>query len=133
MIDQPEIIQIHPKDAFLLNINVVGQGLFNRIKVKNSLKENNVVYIMQNFIEENGFSTIVCTENGYAIGYISKPIDDILNNLIYAERYVYGVIKQISDDLNNISISLYLSYKDVEDGVSNVLDLLSRTKEQYIQ
>lgn len=133
VIDQPEIIQIHPKDAFLLNINVLGQGAFNRIKVKNSLKENDVVYIMQNFIEENGFSTIVCTENGYAIGYISKPIDDILNNLIYAERYIYGVIKQISDDLNNISISLYLSYKDVEDGVANVLELLSRTKEQYIQ
>lgn len=133
VIDYPEIIKIHPRDAFLFNINVLGENEFDRIKVQDSLKENTVVYIIQNFNDENGFSTVVCTENGYAIGYIQKPIDDILNNLINAERYVYGVIKQVSDNLDNITISLYLSYKDVEDGVSNVLELLSRTKEQYIQ
>ena len=74
-----------------------------------------------------------CTANGYIIGYVEKPLDDMLGNLIRAGRYVYGMIKKISDDLYDITMSVYLSYKDVEDGVSDVLALLSKTKEEYIQ
>ncbi|MBE6062835.1 MAG: DNA-binding protein [Clostridium butyricum] len=130
---KPETIQINPKDTFLLDTNILGEDEFNRAKIQALLNENAVTYIMNNPIEKSTFSTVVCTSNGYIIGYIEKPIDDILSNLIQSERYVYGVIKEISDDLSYIHMSLYLSYKDVEDGVSDILALLSKNKEKYIQ
>lgn len=130
---KPKTIHIHSKDAFLFDTNILGKDDFNRTKVQNSLKENSIMYIMKSPIEEKDFSTVVCTANGYIIGYIEKPIDDILNNLINAERYVYCVVKKISDNLDDISVSLYLSYKDVEDGVSDVLALISKTKDYYVQ
>ena len=88
---------------------------------------------MRNPYDDDRYSTVVCTANGYIIGYVEKPLDDILGNLIRADRYVYGMIKRISDDLSDITMSVYLSYKDVEDGVSDILALLSKTKEEYIQ
>lgn len=131
MIQHPETIQIHPKDAFLSRTHVVGEE-FNRRKVQSVLKENTVVYIMKNPYDDR-YSTVVCTSNGYIIGYVEKPLDDILYNLICADRYVYGMIKKITDDLSDITMSVYLSYKDVEDGVADILALLSKTKEEYVQ
>ena len=131
MVQHPETIQIHPKDAFLSRTHVVGEE-FNRRKLQSVLKENTVVYIMKNPYDGR-HSTVVCTSNGYIIGYVEKTLDDILYNLICADRYVYGIIKRITDDLSDITMSVYLSYKDVEDGVSDILALLSKTKEEYIQ
>ena len=133
MIQHPETIQIHPRDAFLSRAHILGEEEYNRTKVQSTLKENNVVYIMRNPYDDDRYSTVVCTANGYIIGYVEKPLDDILGNLIRADRYVYGMIKRISDDLSDITMSVYLSYKDVEDGVSDILALLSKTKEEYIQ
>ena len=131
--ERPKTIQINPRDAFLSRAHVFGGEEFNRMKVQSLLKENTVVYIIRNPYDYDRYSTVVCTANGYIIGYVEKPLDDMLGNLIRAGRYVYGMIKKISDDLYDITMSVYLSYKDVEDGVSDVLALLSKTKEEYIQ
>lgn len=128
-----KIIAINSRDTFLCNVNILGEDEFDRIKIKKSLKEKMIIYIDKNPIAENDFSVVACIENGYVVGYIEKPIDSILNNLIQAKRYVYGIIKQVSDNYNNINVSLYLSYKDIEEGVSDILSLLSKSDEQYIQ
>lgn len=128
-----EKIQIHPQDAFLIDSEVLGNDVFDRIKVQSMIQENNLVYIVQNPSEDDDYSSAVCLENGYVIGYIGKPIDDILGNMIKSGKYIYGKIKNINDDLSVIDISIILSYRDVEDGVSNILSLLAKVKEQYVQ
>lgn len=127
-----EKIKEHHRDTFLIDLNILGENVFERIQVQNMIEENKNVYIVEN-IDEEEYSTVVCTENGYAIGYIEKPLDDIMANLIKSGKCVYGKIKEVSDDLSNIKISLYLSYIDVENEVSTILSLLTKVRESYIQ
>jgi len=48
-------------------------------------------------------------------------------------KYLYGIVKEISDDYNHINIEIYLSYKDIIEEITNTLSLLSSGKEDYLQ
>ncbi|MDO5515907.1 MAG: DNA-binding protein [Clostridium sp.] len=132
-VEPPERIQLHPKDTFLIDSEILGNDVFDRTKVESLIQENNIVYVVENPSEDEEHSSVVSMNNGYIIGYIEKPVDDILGNMIRSGRYIYGKIKNIDEDLSEIKISIFLSYRDVEDGVSDVLSLLSKVKEEYVQ
>ncbi|WP_242867593.1 HIRAN domain-containing protein, partial [Clostridium saccharobutylicum] len=98
------------------------------------LSENDTVFLIKESNNLNGEKRIqVVTTQGYIIGYIPKEDNVVLNNLINNGKYIYGSIKEITNNYEYIKIDLYLSYKDVMDEITSTLSLLSRTKEEYLQ
>ena len=73
------------------------------------------------------------TTNGYVIGYVPKENNLIFKNLMDKGKYLYGKIKEISDDYNHINIEIYLSYKDIIEEITSTLSLLSGEREHYLQ
>ena len=71
----------------------------------------------------------IITTEGYVIGYVPKENNLIFKNLMDKGKYLYGKIKEISDDYNEINIEIYLSYKDVIEEITSTLSLLSGGKE----
>lgn len=127
-----EKVRANPRDAFLIDLELLGEESFERFEVQHMIVESNMVYMAEN-VTDDDYEAVVCLGNGYAIGYIEKPIDDIVVNMIRSGKYVYGKIKEVDDDLSSIKISLYLSYMDVANDVSNTLSLLTKDKGAYIQ
>ena len=127
-------IEEHTKDIYLNNIYVAGINYVDISEVYNKLMEGNMLYLKRDINnEEDSNSTLISTIDGHVIGYIPKESNLILKNLMDKGKYLYGKVKEISDDYQNINIDIYLSYKDVIEEITNTLSLLSSGKEDYLQ
>lgn len=125
---------IHVKDIYLNSIQVTGTNYIDMSEIFDKLSENDTVFLIKESNNLNGEKRIqVVTTQGYIIGYIPKEDNVVLNNLINNGKYIYGSIKEITNNYEYIKIDLYLSYKDVMDEITSTLSLLSRTKEEYLQ
>lgn len=127
-------IDPHVKDIYLITLNVAGTSHVDMSEIYNKISENNIVYLKREFDnldDENAIEVI--TGEGYVIGYVPKESNIILKNLLDRGKYLYGKIKNISEDYSNISIKIYLSYKDVIEEITSTLSLLSGEREYYLQ
>ena len=127
-------IDAHVKDIYLININIAGTNYIDMSEIYNNLLEDDMLYLKRepnNAYDSNAIEII--TIKGYAIGYVPKENNFILKNLMDKGKYLYGIVKEISDDYNHIKIEIYLSYKDVIEEITSTLSLLSGGKEYYLQ
>ncbi|BCZ46015.1 restriction endonuclease [Clostridium gelidum] len=127
-------IDAHVKDVYLINIDVAGTNYIDMSEIYNKLLEEDMLYLKRessNAYDPNAIQII--TTEGYVIGYVPKENNLILKNLMDKGKYIYGKIKEISDDYNHINIELYLSYKDIIEEITSTLSLLSGGKELYLQ
>lgn len=127
-------IDDHVKDIYLINTNISGTKYIDMSEVYNKLLEEDMLYLKRDPNNEYDSNAIeIITIEGYVIGYVSKENNIILKNLMDNGKYLYGKIKEISDDYNNINIDIYLSYKDVVEEITSTLSLLSGEREYYLQ
>ncbi|MCE5222314.1 MAG: HIRAN domain-containing protein [Clostridium sp.] len=127
-------IDAHVKDIYLININIAGTNYIDMSEIYNNLLEDDMLYLKRepnNAYDSNAIEII--TTNGYVIGYVPKENNLILKNLMDKGKYIYGKIKEISDDYNHINIEIYLSYKDIIEEITSTLSLLSGEREHYLQ
>ena len=127
-------IDAHVKDIYLINIDIAGTKYIDMSEIYNNLLEDDMLYLKRepnNAYDSNAIEII--TIKGYAIGYVPKENNFILKNLMDKGKYLYGIVKEISDDYNHINIEIYLSYKDIIEEITNTLSLLSSGKEDYLQ
>lgn len=127
-------IDIHVKDIYLVTVDVAETNYIDMSKVYNSLFVKDVVYLKREYDNSYDSNSIqIITTEGYLIGYIPKENNFILKNLMDKGKYLYGKVNEINDDYSNISIKIYLSYKDVIEEITNTLSLLSGEREEYVQ
>jgi len=103
-------------------------------EVYKKLLEDDMLYLKRernNDYDSNAI--IIMTTEGYVIGYVPKENNIILKNLMDKGKYLYGKIKEISDDYSDINIEVYLSYKDIIEEITGTLSLLSGEREHYLQ
>ncbi len=127
-------IEEHTKDIHLSNIYVAGINYVDISEVYNKLMEGNMLYLkreINNSYDSNAI--LISTVEGYVIGYVPKESNLILKNLMDKGKYLYGKIKEISDDYQSINIDVYLSYKDVIEEITGTLSLLSGERKSYLQ
>ena len=127
-------IDVHVKDIYLININIAGTNYVDMSEIYNKLLEEDIVYLKRepnNVYDSNAIE--IMTTNGYVIGYVPKENNLIFKNLMDKGKYLYGKIKEISDDYNHINIEIYLSYKDIIEEITSTLSLLSGEREDYLQ
>ena len=127
-------IDAHVKDVYLININIAGTSYIDMSEVYNKLLEEDMLYLKTEPSNEYDSNAIVIiTTEGYVMGYVPKENNLILKNLMDKGKYIYGKIKEISDDYNHINVEIYLSYKDIIEEITSTLSLLSGGKEFYLQ
>ena len=128
------IIDAHVKDVYLINVDIAGTNYIDMSEIYNKLLEEDILYLKREPNNEDDSNAIeIITTDGYVMGYVPKENNFILKNLMDNGKYVYGKIKEISDDYNHINIEIYLSYKDIIEEITNTLSLLSGGKEHYLQ
>lgn len=133
-IDENMNIDAHVKDIYLTSVNIFGTNYIDMREICNKLFEDDIVYLKRDYNNEYGQNAIeVITTEGFVIGYIPKEDTLILKNLMDKGKYLYGKIKEISEDYSTINIQIYLSYKDVIEEITNTLSLLSGEREDYLQ
>lgn len=127
-------IDPHVKDIFLFNINIAGTEYVDMSEIYNKLLEDDILYLNRepNNVYDSNAIAIITTE-GYVLGYVPKENNTILKNLIDKGKYLYGHVKEISDNYNSINVDIYLSYKDVVEEITSTLSLLSGEREYYLQ
>jgi hypothetical protein len=127
-------IDEHVKDIYLCNIEVAGTSYVDMNEVHNKLLEDNMLYLKrENNNVYDSDAIVIITPEGYVIGYVPKENNFILKNLMDKGKYLYGKIKEISDDYSDINIEIYLSYKDIIEEITGTLSLLSGERDQYLQ
>lgn len=128
------VIEPHVKDIYLVTTNIKDTYKFDASPIYNRLIKEEMLYLIldkDNPYSKNAIQTV--TTDGYVIGYIPEEYSVILANLLKNEKYLYAAIEDFSKDYKNITISVYLSYRDVIDEITTTLSLLSKEKEQYLQ
>lgn len=133
-VDDNMHIDPHVKDVYLITLRSAETSLIDMSEVYNKMHEDDIVYLIRdlsNIDDQNSIEII--TTFGYVIGYVPKDNNIVLKNLLDKGKYLYGKIKEISEDYNNINIKVYLSYKDVIEEITSTLSLLSGDKEHYVQ
>ncbi|EHJ00208.1 HIRAN domain-containing protein [Clostridium sp. DL-VIII] len=127
-------IEPHVKDVYLITFNVSGTSNFDMSEVYNRIFEDDILYLKRKTDDyEDQNSIEIITIDGYVIGYVPRESNVILKNLLDKGKYLYGKIKEISEDYNSIKLKIYLSYKDVVEEITSTLSLLSGEKELYLQ
>ncbi|WP_459477151.1 HIRAN domain-containing protein [Clostridium saccharoperbutylacetonicum] len=127
-------IDIHVKDIYLITVNVSGTRYIDMSEVSSKLFEEDLIYLKREYDNPyDSYAIRVITKEGYIIGYIPRENNYILKNLMDKGKYLYGKINEISEDYNNISIKIYLSYKDVIEEITSTLSLLSGEREHFVQ
>lgn len=127
-------MDIHVKDIYLTTLDVAGTNYIDMSEVYGTLFAHDILYLKREYDNSYDPNAIqVLTTEGYVIGYIPRENNIILKNLMDKGKYLYGKVKEINDDYSNISIKIYLSYKDVIEEITNTLSLLSGDKEVYLQ
>lgn len=124
----------HVKDIYLSNIKIAGTNYVDMSEVYSKLLEGDMLYLKRE--RNNAYdlnAIIIMTPEGYVVGYVPKENNIILKNLMDKGKYLYGKIKEISDDYSDINIDVYLSYKDIIEEITGTLSLLSGEREHYLQ
>jgi hypothetical protein len=133
-VDDNMHIDAHVKDIYLVSINIAGTYYIDMSEISNKLFEDDMVYLRREVDNEYDPNAIeIITTEGYVIGYVPKENALILKNLIDKGKYLYGNIKEISEDYSIINAQIYLSYKDVIEEITNTLSLLSGEREDFLQ
>ena len=91
-----------------------------------------MVYIIQD--ESDGEDNVfITTDKGIVIGTLPLSIKGIIKNMMDKGKYFYGKVEFISDDYQEINVSVVMSYKDVLDDIGDTLMLLSNENNEYVQ
>lgn len=128
------LIEEHTKDIYLSSIFIAGVNYLDISETYNKLIEGSILCLIRepsNPYDPNAI--LISTVEGHVIGYIPKETNIILKNLMDNGKYLYGKIKEISDDFNNINVDIYLSYKDIIEEITGTLSLLSGERKSYLQ
>lgn len=126
-------VKPHAKDIFLTTTKVEESEEFDLTVVENKLRNGLLVFLKrdrENYNNEN--SIMVLTDNGYLIGYVSNEYNYILKNLMDWGKILYGKINNVSDDYQQIEISIYLSYEDVMREVKDTFDMVTDQSIGYL-
>jgi hypothetical protein len=127
-------IEEHTKDIYLENIYVAGIKYVDISEAYTKLMEGTMLYLTRepnNPYDSNAI--LISTVDGHVIGYVPKESNLILKNLMDKGKYLYGKIKEISDDYEDINVEIYLSYKDIIEEITGTLSLLSGERKSYLQ
>lgn len=127
-------IEEHTKDIYLENVYVAGIKYVDISEAYNKLMEGTILYLTRepnNPYDSNAI--LISTVDGHVIGYVPKESNLILKNLMDKGKYLYGKIKEISDDYEEINVEIYLSYKDIIEEITGTLSLLSGERKSYLQ
>ena len=125
---------VHVKDIYITSVKISVNNKYNCSSLFKSIQEDDIVYLVREL--DNGYDSstvLVTTDKGVVIGKIPVYLEEILKNLIDKGKWFYGKIEDISDDYEEFSIGVILSYKDVLDEIGNTLMLLSTKGEEFIQ
>jgi hypothetical protein len=134
VVDDNMHIEPHVKDVYLITLNVAGTNHFEMSEIYNKIFEDDILYLKREYDNgEDQNSIEIMTTEGYVVGYVPRENNIILKNLLDRGKYLYGKIKEISEDYNDIKLKIYLSYKDVVEEITSTLSLLSGEKELYLQ
>lgn len=128
------LIEEHTKDIYLNSIYVAGINYVDISEAYNKLTEGCMLYLTRepnNSYDSNAI--LISTVDGCVIGYVPKESNLILKNLMDNGKYLYGKIKEISDDFETINVEIYLSYKDIIEEITGTLSLLSGERKSYLQ
>lgn len=128
------VIEPHVKDIYIVTTNIKDTYKFDASPIYNKLIKEEMIYLIldkDNPYSENAIQTV--TTDGYVIGYIPEEYSVILSNLLKNGKFLYAAVEDFSKDYKNITISVYLSYRDVIDEITTTLSLLSKEKEKYLQ
>lgn len=133
-IDKFNEMIVHVKDIYITSVKILVNDKYNLSSVFKSIQKDDIVYLVRELDNEFDPNTIlVTTDKGVVIGKIPVYLEEILKNLIDKEKWFYGRIEYISDDYEEFSIGVILSYKDVLDEIGNTLMLLSTEGEEFLQ
>lgn len=127
-------IEEHTKDIYLESLYIAGIKYVDISEAYNKLMKDSMLYLTRepnNPYDSNAI--LISTVEGYVIGYVPKDSNLILKNLMDKGKYLYGKIKEISDDYENINVEIYLSYKDIIEEITGTLSLLSGERNYYLQ
>lgn len=124
----------HVKDIYLASVQVDGNSIYDRTALFNRMQENDIVYMVQDIDDIDGSDTILVTnDKGIVFGTLPLTIKGIIKNMMDKGKYFYGKIESISDNYEEITISVIMSYKDVLDDIGDTLMLLSNENNEFIQ
>ncbi|WP_160689093.1 HIRAN domain-containing protein [Clostridium sp. C2-6-12] len=133
-IKESMIIEEHTKDIYLNSIYVAGTNYLDISEAYNKLTEGSILCLIRepnNPYDSNAI--LISTVDGHVIGYVPKESNLILKNLIDNGKYLYGKIKEVSDEFDHINVDIYLSYKDIIEEITGTLSLLSGERKSYLQ
>lgn len=124
----------HVKDIYLTCVKLEGNDVYDRTAIFNRLQENDMVYMVEG---EDGIHDsnmiLVTSDKGVVIGTLPLALQGIIKNMMDKGKYFYGKVEAISDDYEEITVSVIMSYKDVLDDISDTLMLLSNENNEFIQ
>ena len=127
-------IKVHVKDIYMTSANVECKDKYDRSSLLNRMQENDIVYMVREPDNIDDPDTVlVVTDKGVVIGTIPLNIEQIVKNLMDKSKYFYGKVESKSDNYEDISISIIMSYKDVLDDIGDTLMLLSNEGNEFIQ
>lgn len=128
------IIEEHTKDIYIESVYVAGTNYIDISESYSKLMEGSMLYFIRepnNPYDSNAI--LISTIDGCVIGYVPKDRNLILKNLMDKGKYLYGKIKEISDDFESIKVDIYFSYKDIIEEITGTLSLLSGERKSYLQ
>lgn len=115
----------HIKDIYLTTTEVAGTFYRELDKASDSLDLDTIVYLKREARRPYDQCAIkVLSVDGYHIGYIPRRENKILKNLMDGGKILYGVINYLDLSTKVVRIHIYLSYKDIEDEISNTITML---------
>lgn len=124
-------ITAHVRDIYLTSVRVNDICRYNHSELFNKMQEDDMVYMAEDADEEDNI--FVTTDKGLVIGTLPLSIEGIVKNMMDKGKYFYGKVESISDDYQEITVSIVMSYKDVLDDIGDTLMLLSNENNEYIQ
>lgn len=125
-------IKAHVKDIYLTSVKVNDSSKYSHTELFNKIQEDDMVYIIQD--ESDGEDNVfITTDKGIVIGTLPLSIKGIIKNMMDKGKYFYGKVEFISDDYQEINVSVVMSYKDVLDDIGDTLMLLSNENNEYVQ
>ena len=133
-VDNFSDMTIHVKDIYLISVNIENNNTYDCSELFNKLKEDDMVYLIRDSDNlDNSNVILVTTDKGLVIGTIPINLGEIIKNLIDNGKYFYGIVEKISDNYEEISIGVVMSYRDVVDEIGDTLMLLSDDVNEFIQ
>lgn len=129
-----ESVKPHVKDIYLFSTEAAGVFYRDMSVVEDELEAGDLLFLKRepdNPYDENAI--MLTTEEGYMVGYIPRRINTQPKNLMDGGKYLYGKIKELSIDRNYLLVDIYLSYKDVQDTVMDIMKMTQEPMTKFIQ